>query len=79
MERLIQDEIERRGLVPGRRSAQQPQTRDRGKIFNDALRTAVGHKEAPAEVKAALKTADGDELQLVDDEMPPDPNQEPIE
>jgi hypothetical protein len=27
----------------------------------------------------AMKTEDGDELQLVGDEMPPDPNEEPIE
>ncbi len=44
-----------------------------------SLLRAVKHKEAPPEVKAALQTEDGDELQLVGDEMPPDPNQEPIE
>ncbi len=53
--------------------------RDRGKIFNEALLKAVGHKDVPREVKEALTTEDGDELQLVGDEMPPDPNQEPIE
>jgi hypothetical protein len=33
------------------------------------LPKAVGHKDAPPEAKAALKTEDGDELQLVDDEV----------
>ncbi len=44
--------------------------RDRGKIFNDALLKAVGHKEAPAEVKAAMKTEDGDELEIVEEPLP---------
>ncbi len=36
MDRLIEDEIARRGYVPGRRQ-DQVQTRDRGAIFNKAL------------------------------------------
>jgi hypothetical protein len=55
MDRLIEDEIARRGLVQGRRP-NQGQAKDRGKIFNDALLKAVGHKEAPQEVKDALRT-----------------------
>ncbi len=35
---------------------------------------------APAkEVEAAMRTEDGDQLEMVGDEMPPDPNQELIE
>ncbi len=81
MERWFEDEAIRRGLIKGGRPGLQAQapTKDRGKIFNDALLRAVGHKETPPEVKAALQTEDGDELQLVGDEMPPDPNHEPIE
>ncbi len=81
MEAWFEEEAIRRGLIKGGRPGLQAQapTKDRGKIFNDALLRAVGHKETPPEVKAALQTEDGDELQLVGDEMPPDPNQEPIE
>jgi hypothetical protein len=32
--------------------------KDRGKIFNDALLRAVGHKDAPPEVKDAFRTED---------------------
>ncbi len=85
MEAWFEEEAIRRGLIKGGQprglrglQAQTP-TKDRGKIFNDALLRAAGHKETPPEVKAALQTEDGDELQLVGDEMPPDPNQEPIE
>jgi hypothetical protein len=38
----------------------------------------MGHKDVAREVKEALTTEDGDELQLADDEMPPDPNEEPV-
>ncbi len=81
MDRWFEEEAIRRGLIKGGRPGLQAQapTKDRGKIFNDALLRAVGHKETPPEVKAALQTEDGDELQLVGDEMQPDPNQEPIE
>ncbi len=68
MDRLIEDEIARRGLIPGRSTAR-PQ-RDRGKIFNDALLKAVGHKDTPPEVKAAMKTEDGDELEIVEEPLP---------
>ncbi len=68
MDQLIEDEIARRGLIPGRSTAR-PQ-RDRGKIFNDALLKAVGHKDAPPEVKAAMKTEDGDELEIVEEPLP---------
>jgi hypothetical protein len=34
---------------------------------------------AAKEVEAAMRTEDGDRLEMVGDEMPPDPNQEPIE
>ncbi len=47
-----------------------PSGKDRGRIFNDALLKAVGHKEAPAEVKAAMKTEDGDDLEIVDEQLP---------
>jgi hypothetical protein len=61
MDRLIEDEIERRGYVPGRQGPQAPQ-KDRGKIFNDALLHAVGRKEPrelPKDVQAELTTEDG--------------------
>ncbi len=76
MDRLIEDEIERRGYVPGPQSRHQQgmrAPRDRTAIFNKALLKAVKHPEV------TLWTEDGDELQLVGDEMSPDPNQEPIE
>ncbi len=79
LEAWFEDEAVRRGLIRGQRRQLQPEKPHPGKIFNDALLRAVKHKEAPPEVKAALQTEDGDELQLVGDEMPPDPNQEPIE
>ncbi len=83
LERWFEDEAIRRGLIKGdglrRQDLAQPQKPHPGKIFNRALLRAVGHKETPPEVKAALQTEDGDELQLVGDEMPPDPNEEPIE
>jgi hypothetical protein len=31
---------------------------------------AVGHKDAPPEVKAALQTEDGDELEIVNEQVP---------
>jgi hypothetical protein len=44
--------------------------RDRGTIFNDALLHAVGHKEAPPEVKAALTTDEGNTLEIVEEPLP---------
>jgi hypothetical protein len=71
MDRLIEDEIARRGYVPGRQGATQP-AKDRGKIFNDALLRAVGKapKELPADVQAELTTEDGVPLDIVEDELP---------
>jgi hypothetical protein len=43
---------------------------DQSKIFNDALLKAVGHKDAPSEVKAALRTEDGDDLEIVNEPLP---------
>jgi hypothetical protein len=71
MDRLILDEIERRGYVPGRQGPQAPQ-KDRGKIFNDALLRAVGKKprELPKDVQAELTTEDGVPLDIVEEELP---------
>ncbi len=69
MERYVEEEIERRGLVPGRRPGQAP-VRDRGAIFNRALLKAVAHPEATEEVKAALRTDDGDQLEVVEEQLP---------
>jgi hypothetical protein len=76
MERLIQDEIERRGYVPGpgsRQNQQAARSRDRAKIFNGALMRAVrgpAKKEPRPEVKRALTTEDGVELEIVDEQLP---------
>ncbi len=68
MDQLIEDEIARRGLVAARQT-KTPEG-DRAKIFNDALLKAVGHKDTPPEVKAAMKTEDGDELEIVEEPLP---------
>jgi hypothetical protein len=67
MDRLIEDEIARRGYVPGPGSRQQQgvrPARDRAAIFNKALLKAVKHPEV------TLRTEDGVELEIVDEQLP---------
>ncbi len=67
MDRLIEDEIERRGYVPGPQSRHQQgmrAPRDRTAIFNKALLKAVKHAEV------TLRTEDGTELEIVDEQLP---------
>ncbi len=76
LERWFEDEAIRRGLIKGeRRQLPQAQQKDRGKIFNDALLRAVGHNDAkrqppPKEVVDALKDDEGNELEVVEQELP---------
>ncbi len=58
----------------GQRQVAQEQKRDRGKIFNDALLTAVGRKprEMPQEVKDAMVTEDGEPLEIVQENEVPE-------
>ncbi len=54
------------GAPGANRRRQHKPVRDRGKIFNDALLRAVGHKEALPEVKASLTADEGDTLEIVE-------------
>ncbi len=77
LERWFEEEAIRRGLIKGgqpRLQAQAP-TKDRGKIFNEALLRAVGHKDAPKrpvpqEVLDAMTDEDGNPLEVVEHELP---------
>ncbi len=75
MDRWFEEEAIRRGLIKGgqpRLQAQAPQ-KDRGKIFNQALLRAVGkapQKARPPEVVEALTDEEGNELEVVEHELP---------
>jgi hypothetical protein len=77
MDRWFEEEAIRRRLIKGgqpRLQAQRPQ-KDRGKIFNEALLRAVGHKDAPKkpvpqEVLDAMTDEDGNPLEVVEHELP---------
>ncbi len=58
--RRLEEEALDRAAARGPRAVP---ARDRPAIFSKALVKAVGHKDAPQEVRDALKTEDGDELQ----------------
>jgi hypothetical protein len=67
MDRLIEDEIARRGYVPSPQSRHEQgmrAPRDRAAIFNKTLLKDVKHPEV------TLRTKDGDELEIVEEPLP---------
>ncbi len=75
LERWFEEEAVRRGLIRGTERQLQPEKPHPGRILNDALLKAMGHKEAkgkpvPQEVQDALVNEDGEELEIVEQELP---------
>ncbi len=71
MERWFEDECIRRGLIQGQRRPLQPEKPHPGSVLNRAFMAMKdGKKALPQEVRDALKNEDGDELEIVNEQLP---------
>jgi hypothetical protein len=73
LERWFEDEARRRGLVQGRRPTQaEPERPHPGSVLNRAMLAIKDGKKAPVpkEVKDALTDEEGNELEVVEHELP---------